>query len=58
VADDFAALCHRPSQDEVDRLEQSLRKKGKARLELKVEIWQEDGVAVEFKGRYVVRLNE
>jgi thioesterase domain-containing protein len=57
VADNFAALCYRPQQDEIDKLGQSLRKKRTARLELKVEIWQGEEVAVEFKGRYVVRLN-
>jgi thioesterase domain-containing protein len=57
VTDNFAALCHRPGQDEIDRLEQRLKKKGKARMELGVEIRQGEEVAVEFKGRYVVRLS-
>ena len=56
VTDDFTALCSRPGQDEIEKLEQGLRKKGKARLELNVEIRQRDEVVVEFKGRYVVRM--
>ncbi len=55
VADDFTALCHRPPQDEIAKMEQALRKKGKARMELIVEIRQGEELAVEFKGRYVVR---
>ena len=58
VTGDFAAFCHRPEQDEIDKLEQGLKKKGKARLELSVAIRQGDEVAVEFKGRYVVRLGD
>lgn len=57
VVDDFVALCHRPAQDEIDRLEQTLRHKGKARIELDVDIRQEDEVAVDFKGRYVVHIH-
>ena len=56
VIDDFAALCHRPGPDEIDKLEQGLRKKGKARMELDVEIRQGDKVVVAFKGRYVMRV--
>jgi thioesterase domain-containing protein len=56
VTDDFAALCHRPGQDEIERLVVGLRHKGKARMELDVEIRQGNMVAVEFKGRYVVRI--
>jgi thioesterase domain-containing protein len=56
VTGDFAAFCHRPGQDEIDKLQQGLQKKGKARMELGVVIRQSDEVAVEFKGRYVVRV--
>ncbi len=56
VTDDFAAFCHRPGQDEIEKFEQGLRKKGKARMELSVEIRQGDEIAVEFKGRYVVHV--
>jgi thioesterase domain-containing protein len=56
VTSDFMAFCHRPEQDEIDKLEQGLRKKGKARIELDVEIRQSNEVVVEFKGRYVVRV--
>jgi thioesterase domain-containing protein len=57
VTDDFMAHCHRPGQDEIEKLEQGLRKKGKARMELGVEIRQRDEVVVDFKGRYVVCVN-
>jgi len=56
VRTDFAALCHRPGQDDIDKLAYALKKRGKARMELDVEIQQDDEVAVEFKGRYVVRI--
>ncbi len=54
VIGDFAAICYRPEQADIDRMEQSLKKKGKARIELSAEIYQEDVVVVEFKGRYVI----
>jgi thioesterase domain-containing protein len=58
VTGNFAAFCHRPGQDEIDKLELGLRKKGKARMELGVEIRQGEEIAVEFKGRYVVHLTK
>jgi thioesterase domain-containing protein len=58
VTDDFAAFCCRPAQDEIEKFEHGLRKKGKARMELTVKILQRDEVVVEFKGRYVVRLSD
>jgi thioesterase domain-containing protein len=56
ITADFAAFCRKPAQDTIDKFKQALRKKGQARIELGIEIRQEDEVAVEFKGRYVVRL--
>ena len=56
VTADFAAFCQRPPQDAIDKFKQALQKRGKARIELGVEIRQDDEILVEFKGRYVVRL--
>jgi hypothetical protein len=43
--------------DEIDKMKQSLRKRGKACLELNMEIRQGYEVMVDFKGRHVVRLS-
>jgi thioesterase domain-containing protein len=56
VTRDFSARCHKPDPTHILRLETTLRKKGKARLELQSEIREEDIVAVTFRGRYVVFL--
>ncbi len=58
VTGDFAAICHRPEQINIDKMELSLKKKGKARVELNSEIYQKDIVIVEFKGRYVIHLSQ
>lgn len=56
VTRDFSARCGKPDLEQVERFEQMLRKRGKARLELCAEIWEDDEMAVSFKGRYVVHL--
>ena len=56
VTRDFSAWCHKPDSAYITRLETTLRKKGKARLELQSEIREGDIVAVSFSGRYVVFL--
>jgi len=58
VTGDFAAVCHKPDQDTIARVGRSLKKKGKARVELSAEIYQRDMVVVGFKGRYVIHLNQ
>jgi thioesterase domain-containing protein len=58
VTGDFAAICHKPDQDDVAGIEQLLKKKGKARVKLSAEIYQGDVVVVEFKGRYVMHLSQ
>jgi len=58
VTRDFSARCHKPDSAYIARLETTLRKKGKARLELQSEITERDIVAVSFKGRYVVFLKK
>ncbi len=54
VQNDFRATCERPSPAQVARLEQTFRKHNRARIELQAEIRNEAGLAVSFKGRYVV----
>ena len=56
VTRDFSAHCHKPDPAYIARLETTLRKKGKARLELQSEIREGDIVAVTFSGRYVIFL--
>ncbi len=58
VTGDFAATCHRPTQADIDRMGQTLKKKGKARIELSAEIYQDDRIAADFKGRYVIHLQQ
>jgi thioesterase domain-containing protein len=54
IGHDFTATCRVPSADETERFLAGLRRRGKARLALKVEILDGDGrVAVAFTGNYV-----
>ena len=54
VGHDFTATCRVPSADEAERFLAGLRRRGKARLALKVEILDGDNrVAVAFTGNYV-----
>ncbi|HKT37128.1 MAG TPA: thioesterase domain-containing protein [Ktedonobacterales bacterium] len=54
VADDFVATCRRPPERAVERFLAALRRRGKARLALTVEILDAAGrVAVVFTGSYV-----
>lgn len=54
VADDFVATCRRPPEHAVERFLAALRRRGKARLALTVEILDAAGrVAVVFTGSYV-----
>jgi thioesterase domain-containing protein len=54
VNNDFVAACYRPEQEQIARLATGLKKKGIARLELCANIYENDTVAVTFKGRYVI----
>ena len=54
VGNDFTATCRVPAAEEAERFLAGLRRRGKARLALKVEILDGDGrVAVAFTGMYV-----
>jgi len=58
INDDFSAYCARPTQNQIDRLAEGLRKRGKARIELHTEIHNGPTIAVSFSGRYVLTLSE
>jgi thioesterase domain-containing protein len=53
VRGDFTAICPPPPVAEIDQLTEGLRRKGKARLKLAVEIHDGLRAAVTFTGRYV-----
>lgn len=53
VTRDFSARCCKPDLLQIAKFENTLRKRRKARLELSVEIYQGEQVAVSFKGHYV-----
>ena len=54
VTSDFAARCARPAAAAIDRLLETVRKKGRGRIELEVSVVDSGGPAVHFVGRYVV----
>lgn len=54
VTRDFTARCPLPAEADVERFLQMVRRRGRGRLELRVEIVEDDRIAVEFTGRYVV----
>jgi len=56
VAGDFTASCRKP--DQLERLLMTLQRKGKARVELAVEIREAGSTAVAFTGRYVIDRQE
>jgi thioesterase domain-containing protein len=58
VRDDFVALCHAPPSEQLDAFVAALRRRGKARIALKVEVRNGDErTAVAFTGSYVVFLD-
>lgn len=58
VQNDFLAICHKPDTFSIEKMENMLKKRGKARIELNVEIYNDHAIAVSFKGRYVVHLDD
>jgi thioesterase domain-containing protein len=54
VNDDFIAFCRKPAPAEIAKMVQALRKRGRARIGLRVEVRNALGVAVSFTGRYVI----
>lgn len=57
VTRDFTATCRKPDLTSISKLEQTLRTRGKARLELCSEIYEAEKLAISFKGRYVIHLS-
>jgi thioesterase domain-containing protein len=56
VTGDFSAHCYKPDQEQIAKLKNMLKNKGKARLALKAEIREGERIAVSFTARYVVCL--
>ena len=53
VRGEIRAVCQAPPAAVVEAFRETFARKGKARLELRVEIAAEEGVAVEFTGTFV-----
>ena len=53
VPDEFAAQSCHPPDEQVERFLHILQRRGKARLDLTVQILREERVAVLFHGRYI-----
>jgi thioesterase domain-containing protein len=58
VTASFMARCRAPADAELARFLALLRRKRRARLELRAEIWERGLLAVSFSGRYVVERTE
>jgi thioesterase domain-containing protein len=56
VNEDFTAFCQKPTLARIERAMEALRKHGRARVELRVEVRTATGVVVSFSGRYVMIL--
>ncbi len=56
VSNDFSAHCRKPDAAQIDKMAEALKKRGRARIELNVEVRSTTGVAVAFTGRYVLML--
>ena len=56
ISRDFTAICHKPNEEQVGQFARTLREKGRARLELRAEIYENDALAMSFHGRYVALL--
>jgi thioesterase domain-containing protein len=54
ITQDMVATCRKPAPAHLEPFFLMLQRKGIARLELQVHIWQLEHLAVEFSGRYVV----
>ena len=57
VTQDFTAICYRPDTEQVNQFTHTLREKGRARLELQVNIHEHNILVMSFQGRYVALLN-
>ena len=57
VRRDFVARGHMPERSEIEQLQSTLRKRGRARLSVQAQIWEDNALRVTFTGRYVVDLH-
>jgi thioesterase domain-containing protein len=58
VTGDFEARCEPPTHDAIAHLLESVRRRGRGRIELTVTVSDRQGPAVNFRGRYVALLRE
>jgi thioesterase domain-containing protein len=56
VTQDFSSTCLKPAPDQLARFEKTLRQHHRARLELEVNLIEQERLAVSLKGRYVAYL--
>ena len=56
VTSDFTATCKKPPQDAWNRFLKTLKKRGKARIDLESTIYQGDTLAVSFSGTFAAFL--
>ncbi|MDF5730915.1 MAG: thioesterase domain-containing protein [Rhizonema sp. PD38] len=56
VTTHFSAKCYLPESSQISHFVSILSKRGKARLELYLEVWEAGALAVAFQGRYVAVL--
>ena len=56
VRRDFVAHARMPASSETEQFLLTLRRRGRARLSVQAEIWEDDTLLVAFSGRYVVDL--
>ena len=54
VASDIAASCRIDNPEQFQRFIKLFKRKGKSRIQLKVTVHQDDQLAVEFTGNYVI----
>ena len=57
VTGDFVARCRAPSASAMERLVNAVRRRGRGRIELDVQVADALGDAVRFHGRYVAFLD-
>lgn len=53
VTSDCEAVCEEPREEHIAHLLESLRRRGRGRIELHVTVRDDDGDAIAFRGRYV-----
>jgi thioesterase domain-containing protein len=54
VRGQLRAICHRPAESELAHLRETFRRKGKARIHLRVDVVEDEVVCVAFEGVFVI----